>query len=247
MSCKIEQCDKPGEYIRGMCPMHYQRWRRYGDPLWEPKRTTLEERFWAKVRKTDDCWTWTAGGDVDGYGAFSRNRQPVKAHRYSWELHFGPIADGLWVLHRCDNPRCVRPDHLFLGTHTENMADMKRKGRSQRGERTHFAKLTDLEVAQIRAAVSRGERHVKLAEQYNVNRATISMIALGNTWKHLEAATSSRGGRPFENSKLTLADVRAARAASAAGESQRAIAARFGVSRAAIGNLLSGKTWSSVT
>jgi hypothetical protein len=86
-------------------------------------------RFWAKVEKSDGCWTFAPARPND-YGSFYRYRgAKVKAHRYSWELHFGPIPDGLDVCHHCDNPPCVRPDHLFLGTHQDNMRDLQQKGR----------------------------------------------------------------------------------------------------------------------
>jgi len=92
-----------------------------------------EERFWRQVQKdVDGCWLWT-GRPVQGYGRFRPSSRGTKigAHRYSWELHVGPIPDGLDVCHRCDVPLCIRPDHLFLGTHADNMADMVAKGRSR--------------------------------------------------------------------------------------------------------------------
>lgn len=99
----------------------------------------LEERFWPKVRKTDTCWWWTAGGDkADGYGrirAGGRGTPTLLAHRAAWEITFGPIPDGLEVCHTCDTPRCVRPDHLFLGTSLQNNQDMVAKGRQAKGER----------------------------------------------------------------------------------------------------------------
>jgi hypothetical protein len=97
---------------------------------------TLEERFWAKVHKTDGCWLWT-GGHSHGYGNLARTKQegPILAHRYSYELAYGSFPAELHVLHTCDTPRCVRPDHLFLGTHQDNIADMARKGRRAQGEK----------------------------------------------------------------------------------------------------------------
>lgn len=98
-----------------------------------PKPKPIAERFWPKVDKSGECWVWTASRDRTGYGKFGRGggkRGWTKASRVSWEIHFGPVPDGLWVLHRCDNPPCVRPDHLFLGTCGDNNRDTASKGRA---------------------------------------------------------------------------------------------------------------------
>lgn len=105
---------------------------------------SLEERFWPKVaiRGRDVCWRWLAATDGHGYGAISAQgeRRTLQAHRVSYELANGPIPAGLHVLHRCDNPACVNPSHLFLGTHAENMSDMAVKGRI--GRRTKLSPET---------------------------------------------------------------------------------------------------------
>ena len=95
----------------------------------------LLDRFWAKVQKTETCWLWTGGLNGPGrYGIFALSHgHQVYAHRFSWELHYGPIPDGLDCCHHCDNPPCVRPDHLFVGTVTANMADARQKGRTHQG------------------------------------------------------------------------------------------------------------------
>jgi hypothetical protein len=90
---------------------------------------TTEERFWSNVEKTDDCWIWKGYEKSCGYGGMRAYGKNWFAHRLSYTLNIGEIPEGMYVCHKCDNPICVRPDHLFLGTHKDNMADCKAKGR----------------------------------------------------------------------------------------------------------------------
>lgn len=105
--------------------------RRLGNMRGGSKPQDPVERFWKKVKKSEGCWEWLAVVSSRGYGTFSLNYKSVSAHRYSYQLHFGEIPDGLLVCHTCDNPRCVNPDHLFLGTSLDNNHDMIKKGRSK--------------------------------------------------------------------------------------------------------------------
>lgn len=147
----------------------------------------LIERFWAKVRKTKNCWVWTGSLNDHGYGQLShgsKGHPPLKAHRVSWELHNGPIDAGLHVLHRCDNPACVCPDHLFLGYARDNALDRMAKGRgrggSMKGERHPHAKLTEQQVNAIRC--DRRPQKV-IAAIYAVSSTTIGDIRRGKIWK----------------------------------------------------------------
>lgn len=134
---------------------------------------TTHARFWSKVDvgNATDCWHWQAGKTHFGYGKFG----DTKAHRISWEMFNGPIPDGLMVCHKCDNPRCVNPAHLFVGTAADNNRDRTEKGRSRapRGERHPNAKLSDADVRAIRASSERG---IDLAERYGVAASTISEV-----------------------------------------------------------------------
>jgi hypothetical protein len=148
-------------------------------------KTPPATRFWAKVEKTEGCWLWTAatGGQM-GYGTIGVTRtRMMYAHRLSWEMHHGPIPIGSLVLHHCDQPRCVRPDHLFLGTRADNMADMVAKGRQARGESHANARLTPDIVKTIRAS---GEGQLTIARRYKISQPTVSNIRTGRTWASVE-------------------------------------------------------------
>lgn len=142
--------------------------------------------FIAKVDKGDLCWQWTASTNASGYGTFATRRGSQLAHRVSFLLHCGDIPPGMCVLHRCDNRRCVNPAHLFLGTHTQNMEDMKVKGRAvgHRGERNPRAILTERDVQSIRDEIANGVSQKSLAFRYAVSKQTISAISRNRNWKH---------------------------------------------------------------
>lgn len=129
------------------------------------------------------CWVWTGALDGDGYGMVSMGSGKDRgAHRVSWEIHRGPIPAGLHVLHHCDNPPCVNPDHLFPGTQADNVADMVRKDRGQKGERSAASKLTTSQVRSIRSD-SRSQKDI--ARAFGVDQSTISEIKTGKTWSHV--------------------------------------------------------------
>lgn len=164
----------------------------------------IADRFWEKVEKSENgCWSWTASKDGRGYGKFTLrvNGKMVWriAPRVAWELTNGPIPEGFWTLHRCDNPTCVNPDHLFLGTIKDNAADMVSKGRSCRGERQGNHKLTDAEVLDILNRVSNHENQSDIARQFGISNSVITHIKRGKTWAHLPRPD---GFDPFFDSRV---------------------------------------------
>ena len=143
----------------------------------------LSERFWGKVTKTETCWTWNASQDQYGYGRFTFDGSNKRANRMAWLLTYGEIPGGMQVLHRCDNAACVNPDHLYLGTHADNMSDMVKRGRSSRGEKRHSAKLNIHQVSAIRSCFADGESQGSLAKRYGIKQPTVSRLVRGLTWK----------------------------------------------------------------
>ena len=161
---------------------------------------SVRERFDAKVDRNGPvpehchelgpCWLWTGARKKSvGYGNFWLDGHVVPAHRVAWELEHGSITGALLVLHRCDNPLCVRPDHLFLGTHADNAQDAKRKGRLQsarnQGEAHGMAKLTERDVVAIRALQADGYRRDELAARFGVCVTTIGNVVNRRKWAHV--------------------------------------------------------------
>lgn len=161
-----------------------------------------QDRFWDKVDKSEDCWIWIAGSyNQGGYGAFGVRGRSQLAHRVSWVLTYGSIPIGALVLHHCDNPPCVRPDHLFLGTRAMNNRDRQAKGRSAIGDRHGFrvhpersakgmqnarSKLTTIQVRTIRGLIDEGFSLSWIARGFRVSHSTIGAIRDGRSWAWLK-------------------------------------------------------------
>lgn len=148
---------------------------------------SLQERFWSHVDKTDTCWLWRPSAKSGDYGRireYGRSRK-LKAHRVSWEIHFGPLDAGQQVLHKCDNPPCVRPDHLFIGSPATNAADRVAKNRQAKGQQTGVAKLNPDLVRAIRKRLDECGNQRQTAREFGVSSVTVCWIANGKTWKHV--------------------------------------------------------------
>lgn len=150
-------------------------------------KKSIEERFESKVMPIPECgcWIWMGTWKKNGYGGFAIDRNhTIGSHRVSWEIYHGPIPEGLCVLHKCDTKPCVNPVHLFLGTHGDNMEDRDKKGRHipHPGETHHAAKLTEIQIQEIRTS---HESSRVLSKQYGVRSGHIRLIREGRRWKHL--------------------------------------------------------------
>lgn len=196
-------------YVTVNCPVCYRdfvrprshaRPTRYGRPVCcsvscanvlRVAREPLEAYFWRHVQKTDGCWLWTGGKGSHGYGTITRRDAKLLAHRFSYELHYGPILSERWVLHHCDNHSCVNPKHLFLGTPRENVRDMMRKDRHDHdglklGRIPHPVKLNAAKVEAIRAKYETGVHTQRaLAAEYGVSQSMIWRIVRRHSWTHV--------------------------------------------------------------
>lgn len=152
---------------------------------------TLKQRFFEKVsvKSKSECWPWVANTSPKGYGMIGSGKTKVGAHRVSWEIHKGSIPDGLQVLHKCDNPPCVNPRHLFLGTHGDNMRDMVEKHRNKdvKGEKNPMSKLNGCEVLKIRRRRKKfGETLRSLATDFGISKSNVSFIVRNESWTNLK-------------------------------------------------------------
>jgi len=142
---------------------------------------SLKDRFFARFVKLENgCWQWRAHTDKDGYGVLPGDSKNTRAHRLSYELHKGQIQDGFVICHHCDNPGCVNPDHLFIGTTKDNAQDALQKGRAYVGEKNGRSKLTKENVKEILNSTLNGPQ---LANKFGVTRHTINRVRRGVTWQ----------------------------------------------------------------
>lgn len=157
---------------------------------------SIENRVWGKVKKASDaeCWEWTGARTRAGYGTISYQNRPQYAHRLVYELTHGTIPDGMLICHTCDNPICVNPAHLWVGTKGDNNRDMIAKGRNwlqqspqrqARGEQQGSAKLTEAKVREIRRLHSLGHSSKALAVQFGISQSTAHTIISRKGWKHV--------------------------------------------------------------
>ena len=221
---------------------------------------TLDERFWSKVERPnpEGCWNWTANKNNKGYGLFRPGGVAPKAlaHRLSYEAANGPIPKGGLILHSCDNPACVNPAHLRVGSHKANVADMDQRGRrvsnAPKGAANHNAFATDDQIIAMLREYVAGARANDLADKYGFTRSAVRDPLGGKSWSHLLgkagaptlADLKAAARRERRNgAKITAEDARAIKARLAAGETGVSIAARYGIHKATVSDIKCGKIW----
>ena len=208
---------------------------------------TLEERFYRRIKEADPaiCWLWPgalAGGHSEEtrYGALTFHGKQLYAHRVSWELANGPIPHGMFVCHHCDNPRCVNPNHLFLGSARDNNNDMREKGRWTYGKNA----VTRRHISAIRKRYASGERVESIAQAFALSVSGVRMIVYGHAWAgtleddYIASLPLLRRGP-----KLSGQEAATIMARLRSGETGESLALEYGVDRAIISRIRNGKIW----
>lgn len=154
----------------------------------------IANRFWSYVEKSDDCWIWTGGSFGGRYGQFRIGKKKIRAHRFSWLLAGNEIPDGMILCHKCDNVKCVRPDHLFVGTHADNAKDREEKGRGAgnrfariglKGTDNPASKINEAVVISIRRLKEKGYSLKAIAERHDLSKSQVSNILKNRNWTHV--------------------------------------------------------------
>lgn len=176
-----EEIRKLGEVGR---EKHMEHLKRLSNDSYEKR---FKRRFESKLdnQEKDKCWNWTGWKDRNNYGFIFYKDKMIRAHRVSWLIYCGDIPDNMHVLHKCDNPSCVNPEHLFLGDNYDNIKDKMFKNRSYKpvGEKCPFSKLTWEKVDEIRRRVNNGEKQYRIAREFGISRTQVSNIMNNKHWK----------------------------------------------------------------
>lgn len=189
--CALDDCKDVQQYVSsGLCGKHYQRRIKYGDTdfIKQPQHNLYEPNLIIKRCKEVEsgCLEWAGRRSSKGYGVIDIEAKGRSAHRVSYEIFIGAIPDGLHVLHKCDNPPCVNPEHLFLGTNDENVADKMLKRRNPQGVMYSSARLSDELVRAMRVRYAAGDRVSDMAREAGVDYKTVEKAVKRLTWKHVK-------------------------------------------------------------
>jgi len=187
--CSLDGCERK-HMAKDLCNIHYQKRYRTGNPLTIHLLEDPIKRFNKKIKINEKtgCHEWIGSKLPKGYGTFRLNTETaIRAHRFSYEYYKHKIPENMHCLHNCDNPSCVNPDHLFLGTNNDNVKDKMRKGRSYRpiGEKHPFAKIKDADVYKIKELIASGYSYRETSILMNTTIHIVAQIGMNKTWTHL--------------------------------------------------------------
>lgn len=165
-------------------------WRSRRGFSWKEKSDEEIEKmmkicFLDRIEKTESCWIWTGSKTNRGYGIFTITGKVMSAHRLAWKIHKGEIPNGLIIRHLCNNPICVNPDHLALGTFQDNSDDRVKAGNTQKGSKNNLAKLNESQVIEIKKLLKQGISGAEVGRRFGVTRSGINSIKNNITWKHV--------------------------------------------------------------
>lgn len=217
----------------------------------------MRDAAWLMERvdvQKNGCWVWRLAKKEKGYGVFTENRNQklVYVHRFSYELFKGPIPHGMFVCHKCDNPPCCNPDHLFTGTNSDNMRDCVQKGRHivplrDLGIKLTWQVLTDEQIAEIKMLINKGLRNEEIARAYGISGSTIQDIRTGRTHSKIGPSITKRQQPIKHGKKLVESDVLAIRAKYAQGDITYAeLATQYSVNSTNIGAIIRREVWQHV-
>lgn len=190
--CNIEGCARILTTRTLVCQSCFTR-KKLGKPypVANKEILPLKERFWSNVKKYEDgCWIWLGAKTGAGYGVIQDKKISYSSHRLSWEIHHDKsIPVGMNICHRCDNPACVNPSHLFIGTHADNMTDKAKKGRAlgaHLGSKHPFSKLDEQQVKEIKTLLTSKIKQRLISKTYGISPSSVSDIKFNRTWSHVK-------------------------------------------------------------
>lgn len=214
----------------------------------EQQLERLKMLYEKNVIRQEGCWDWKGYIARTGYAEIgrSKNFHEKNAHRISWMIHKGNIPEGMYICHKCDNPKCTNPDHLFIGTHQDNDKDRDEKGRNVKGEDVESSILKDQDIKEIKTLLTQGKSCLEISRKYDVSHDAIKRINKNETWKHIPWPTEIQGNGRDGPRKLSIQDVIEIKKLLKLGVPCSKLGRDYGVTKESINAIKNGKNWKHI-